>query len=70
MADKGVQVNATVPKEWDALLEDHKWKVKKTKTQLVRAAVEEYMINHDLLARDDSGQLHPTYTPEASDETA
>lgn len=49
MAEKGVQVNATVPKEWDQKLEDHRWSVRMTKTQVVRTAVEEYMRNHGLL---------------------
>jgi len=50
MAEKGVQVSATVPKEWDAKLEDHRWTVRMTKTQLVRAAIEEYMVHHGLIA--------------------
>ena len=62
MAEKGVQVNATVPKEWDAKLEDHRWSVRMTKTQVVRKAVEEYMINHGLLAAggsEDQGEAQP-----------
>jgi len=55
MAEKGVQVNATVPKEWDNILEDHRWTVRKTKTQLVKTAVQEYMINHGLL--DANGEV-------------
>jgi len=55
MAEKGVQVNATVPKDWDKLLEDHRWTVRKTKTQLVKTAVQEYMINHGLL--DANGEV-------------
>lgn len=49
MAEKGVQVNATVPKEWDKILEDHRWSVRMTKTQVIRTAVEEYLHNHGLL---------------------
>jgi hypothetical protein len=54
MAEKGVQVNATVPKEWDTILEDHRWNVRKTKTQLVKTAVEEYLVNHGLLPESDA----------------
>ena len=63
MAEKGVQVNATVPKEWDQKLEDHRWSVRMTKTQVVRTAVEEYMRNHGLLDT-------PTTQSEAQDDTA
>ena len=63
MAEKGVQVNATVPKEWDNILEDHRWNVRKTKTQLVKTAVEEYLVNHGLLP-DPEGIV------EAPDESA
>lgn len=64
MAEKGVQVNATVPKEWDNILEDHRWTVRKTKTQLVKTAVEEYMKNHGLLPADPEPQA------DASPDTA
>lgn len=56
MAEKGVQVNATVPKEWDQKLEDHRWTVRMTKTQVIRAAVEEYMTNHGLLEAEQANQ--------------
>jgi hypothetical protein len=59
MAEKGVQVNATVPKEWDQKLEDHRWSVRMTKTQVVRKAVEEYMVNHGLLTNQDQGEAQP-----------
>lgn len=47
--EKGVQVSATIPPAWDTILEDHRWLVRMTKTQLVRKAVEEYLTNHQLL---------------------
>lgn len=56
MAEKGVQVNATVPKDWDEKLEDHRWTVRKTKTQVIRTAVEEYMQNHGLLTAEQSDE--------------
>lgn len=46
---KGVQVTATVDPELDAILEDHRWTVRKTKTELVRLAIEEYAVNHNLI---------------------
>ena len=45
---KGVQVSATVTPELDQALEDHRWSVRKTKTELVRLAVEEYAHNHGI----------------------
>jgi hypothetical protein len=48
---KGVQVSATISPELHAALEDHRWTVRKTMTELVRMAVEEYADNHD---------VHPT----------
>jgi predicted DNA-binding protein len=65
MAEKGVQVSATVPKEWDAKLEEHHWKVKKTKTQVVRTAVEQYMQREGLLPYADDEIL-----PEEHGDTA
>lgn len=46
---KGVQVSATISPELDAALEDHRWTVRKSKTELVRAAVEEYAHNHGII---------------------
>lgn len=54
MAEKGVQVSATIPKEWDAALEDHRWTVRMTKTQVVRTAVEEYMVRNGLIPSPDA----------------
>lgn len=54
MAEKGVQVNATVPKEWDNKLEDHRWTVRKTKTQLIRDYVERGMKADGLLPESDA----------------
>ena len=60
MAEKGVQVNATVPKEWDNKLEDHRWTVRKTKTQLIRDYVERGMIEDGLLqTTTDQGEATP-----------
>lgn len=46
---KGVQVSATISPELDQALEDHRWSVRKTKTELVRTAVEEYAQNHGII---------------------
>ena len=54
---KGVQVSATISKELDQALEDHRWSVRMTKTELVRTAVEEYAAKHNLLPQP---QEHPT----------
>lgn len=54
--EKGVQVSATIPPSWDTVLEDHRWQVRMTKTQLVRKAVEEYLTNHNLLSETDEAQ--------------
>jgi len=47
-AVKGVQVSATISKEKYAALENHRWDVRKTKAQVVAAAIDEYIVNHDL----------------------
>ena len=62
MAEKGVQVSATIPREWDTKLEDHRWTVRMTKTQLVRDYVRRGMINDGLLTDDttDQGAAEPT----------
>ena len=52
--EKGVQVSATIPPEWDETLENHRWEVRKTKTQLVRTAIEEYFINHGLVVEPEN----------------
>jgi len=62
---KGVQVSATISKELDQALEDHRWSVRMTKTELVRTAVEEYAAKHNLIGTPDS----ETETP-AGDEIA
>jgi hypothetical protein len=46
--EKGVQVSATVTKEVDDTLENHRWDVRLTKTELVRTAILEYISNHNL----------------------
>lgn len=54
MAEKGVQLNATVPRDWDTKLEDHRWTVRKTKTQLVKSYIERGMIQDGLLPASDA----------------
>ena len=51
---KGVQVSATISKELDQALEDHRWSVRMTKTELVRTAVEEYASRNGLLPKSDA----------------
>lgn len=46
---KGVQVSTTVSPELFAALEDHRWTVRKSKSEVVLAALEEYAANHDLI---------------------
>ena len=46
---KGVQVSATISKQLDQALEDHRWSVRMTKTELVRTAIEEYAQRNNLL---------------------
>jgi len=53
MAEKGVQVSATVPREWDDILEDHKWDVRKTKTKVIYTAVQEYLVKRNLIEDPD-----------------
>lgn len=43
---KGQQVSATISPELHEALEEHRWTVRKTMTELVRTAVEEYAANH------------------------
>ena len=45
---KGVQVSGTIAPELNAALEDYRWSARKTKTELVRQAVEEFAANHNL----------------------
>lgn len=57
---KGVQVSATISKELDQAIEDHRWSVRMTKTELVRTAVEEYAINHGLqVGSETPGEADP-----------
>jgi len=53
MREKGVQVSATVPTAWDDILEEHKWDVRKTKTNVVKTAIGEYLVNHGLIKSMD-----------------
>jgi hypothetical protein len=46
---KGVQVSTTVSPELFAALEDHRWTVRKSKSEVVLAALEEYAANHGLI---------------------
>jgi len=45
---KGVQVSTTVSPELYAALEDHRWTVRKSKSEVVLAALQEYAANHEL----------------------
>ena len=45
---KGVQVSATISNELNNALEDHRWTVRKTKAEVVKAAIEEYAEKHNL----------------------
>jgi len=45
---KGVQVSTTVSPELFAALEDHRWTVRKSKSEVVLAALEEYAAKHNL----------------------
>jgi len=45
---KGVQVSATISTELNTALEDHRWTVRKTKAEVVKAAIEEYAAKHGL----------------------
>ena len=63
--EKGVQVSATISPELNQALEDHRWSVRLTKTELVRVAVEEYAHKHHLLAVSA-----PSSETETHDETA
>jgi len=56
MAEKGIQVSATVPKEWDKILEEHKWDVRKTKTKVIYTAVQEYLVNHGLIPNPEGNE--------------
>lgn len=63
---KGVQVSTTVSPELFAALEDHRWNVRKSKSEVVLAALEEYATNHGLTKLNpefgvDADQ--PLYTP-------
>jgi predicted DNA-binding protein len=46
---KGVQVSATISPELNTALEDHRWTVRKTKAEVIKAAIEEYAEHHQLL---------------------
>lgn len=45
---KGVQVSATISPELNDSIEDHRWTVRKTKAEVIKIAVEEYAVNHQL----------------------
>lgn len=47
---KGVQVSTTVSPELFEKLENHRWTVRKSKSEVVLAALEEYAANHGLSA--------------------
>ena len=63
--EKGVQVSATIPTEWDQIIEEHRWDVRKSKTQVVRTAVEEYLVKRGLLEGEpDDGEVVPDNLPQ------
>jgi hypothetical protein len=64
---KGVQVSATITPELDQALEDHRWNVRKTKTELVRLAVEEYAHNHGIIPSEADS---PSETPSPDESNA
>jgi len=51
---KGVQVSTTVSPELFAALEDHRWTVRKSKSEVVLAALEEYATSHGLIPDNES----------------
>jgi len=69
MAEKGVQVNATVPKQWNDILEQHQWTAKTRKTGLVKQAVYEYLVNHNLLPAGAESGVPTDDFADMSDET-
>ena len=63
--EKGVQVSATIPTEWDQIIEEHRCDVRKSKTQVVRTAVEEYLVKRGLLEGEpDDGEVVPENLPQ------
>lgn len=72
MAEKGVQVSATIPQEWFDTLEKHKWEAHKTRTQVIYTAIQEYLLERGLLEEltDDDGNVFyvPIETPAAASE--
>ena len=49
---KGVQVSGTISKELSEAIEEHRWTVRKTRSELVTTAIEEYANNHGLNVHD------------------
>lgn len=45
---KGAQVSCTIPQTTYDALEDHRWTVRKTMTELMREAVDEYVEKHGI----------------------
>lgn len=55
--NRGVQVSTTLPKGMAEALEDHRWTVRKTMTELVRTALDEYVANHNIeVPAEDAGE--------------
>lgn len=50
---KGVQVSATIPADLHAVLEDHRWDVRMTFTELVGHALKEYALAQKLITADE-----------------
>jgi len=51
---KGVQVSGTISQELNQALEDHRWSARKTRSELVTTALEEYAHNHGLTVHETS----------------
>ena len=56
---KGVQVSGTITQELNQALEDHRWQARKTRSELVTTALQEYASNHGLnVVYHDTDSLH------------
>jgi hypothetical protein len=56
MAEKGIQVSATIPQEWFDVIEKHKWDAHKTRTQVIYTAIEDYLIKNELITPEATGE--------------
>jgi hypothetical protein len=53
---KGVQVSGTIRAELSEAIENHRWEVRKTRSELVTLAIEEYASNHNLSVEVPAGE--------------